>query len=335
MVKNGIFEGIYQSEQGQPAKNTGYVKIGRRQDDWHLKIDIRGFYSDTVSVLEVCYFICRDLKTYIFPVGVITVKNGMGQAELLLKNQEKLPSNYRFEYADGLYVGDWKEEGELLSAVWDHRDAQQQKREIYREETKEKEQQRQEQQKRQEQQERQEQGAENTAPLPFIAPKAAAVKTSVQASESSEAVLKDRRAAQEPSVKTAEVVPQIQMIPTRREKTLIERFEDEECRDIFNDDEFTDCMEITPQQLQEMTGVEIPMASNSFLLHAFFKYHHILLARPTDPQKENMVFIGAPGIYSNRERYLASLFGLRNFKKSHRSDYKNPNFGYWYAEIYI
>ena len=37
-------------------------------------------------------------------------------------------------------------------------------------------------------------------------------------------------------------------------------------------------------------------------------------------------------IYCNRERYMA-MFGFVNFKKSHRSDYANPHFGYWYQEI--
>jgi len=27
------------------------------------------------------------------------------------------------------------------------------------------------------------------------------------------------------------------------------------------------------------------------------------------------------------------MFGFNNFKKSHRSDYSNPYFGYWYQEI--
>ena len=35
-------------------------------------------------------------------------------------------------------------------------------------------------------------------------------------------------------------------------------------------------------------------------------------------------FIGVPGMYCNRERYMASMFGFNNFKKSHRSDYSNP-----------
>lgn len=106
-------------------------------------------------------------------------------------------------------------------------------------------------------------------------------------------------------------------------------------QDIFNDDEYVDCMEITPQQFKDFAGLDDNLANNSFLLHAFYKYHHILIARPNDERKANMIFVGAPGVYSNRERYLACLFGLRNFKKSHRSDYTNPNFGYWYAEINI
>ena len=105
--------------------------------------------------------------------------------------------------------------------------------------------------------------------------------------------------------------------------------------DIFSDDEFCDCVEITPAQLGELKGLEKNLARNSFLVHGFYKYRHILLARPTEPRKENVAIVGVPGVYSNRERYMASLFGFCNFKKSHRSDFSNANFGYWYAEIYI
>lgn len=116
---------------------------------------------------------------------------------------------------------------------------------------------------------------------------------------------------------------------------MIDKIDDTTELDIFSDDEYENFMEVSPEQLKEFTALGDNIANNSFLLHSYYKYHHILVARPTDPKKENLVFVGAPGVYCNRERYLASLFGLRNFKRSHRSDYTNPNFGYWYAEIYI
>lgn len=138
-----------------------------------------------------------------------------------------------------------------------------------------------------------------------------------------------------PAQAEKEIAEPIPKIPSKKQQEMFEKIEDSSELDIFADDEYENFLEVSPEQLKEFTALGENIASNSFLLHAYYKYHHILVARPTDPKKENLVFIGAPGVYCNRERYLASLFGLRNFKKSHRSDYTNPNFGYWYAEMYI
>lgn len=99
--------------------------------------------------------------------------------------------------------------------------------------------------------------------------------------------------------------------------------------DAFEDDYFYDCMEITPKQLQQMIGVDV--SQNSFLMHAYYTFRHILVARVQDDP--NALFVGIPGIYSNRERFMASMFNFNNFKRSHRSDCRNPHFGYWYQEI--
>lgn len=103
--------------------------------------------------------------------------------------------------------------------------------------------------------------------------------------------------------------------------------------DAFDDDYFYDCIEVSPEKLKCLKQNEIDIAGNSFLLHGYYNFRHILFGRVRDNLDNTKYFIGVPGMYCNRERYMASMFGFNNFKKSHRSDYANPYFGYWYQEI--
>ena len=103
--------------------------------------------------------------------------------------------------------------------------------------------------------------------------------------------------------------------------------------DAFDDDDFYDCIEVSPEKLKCLNQNEIDIAGNSFLLHGYYNFRHILFGRVRDNLDNTKYFIGVPGMYCNRERYMASMFGFNNFKKSHRSDYANPYFGYWYQEI--
>ena len=103
--------------------------------------------------------------------------------------------------------------------------------------------------------------------------------------------------------------------------------------DAFDDDYFYDCIEVSPEKLKCLNQNEIDITGNSFLLHGYYNFRHILFGRVRDNLDNTKYFIGVPGMYCNRERYMASMFGFNNFKKSHRSDYANPYFGYWYQEI--
>ena len=110
--------------------------------------------------------------------------------------------------------------------------------------------------------------------------------------------------------------------------------------DAFDDDTYYDCMEVTPDKLRTLLQSDGPEAlavdgtdieQNSFLMHGFYTFRHILVGRVQSD--ENALLIGVPGVYSNKERFMAGMFGFNNFRRSHRSDCRNPYFGYWYREI--
>ena len=105
--------------------------------------------------------------------------------------------------------------------------------------------------------------------------------------------------------------------------------------DAFDDDDYYDCIEVAPDNLKRLPLGDINVRNNSFMMHGFYNFKHLLFGKVQRDGEKNLYFIGVPGIYSNRERFMASMYGFNNFKRSHRSDYRNPYFGYWYMEVYL
>ncbi|WP_207657692.1 DUF6128 domain-containing protein [Faecalicatena contorta] len=74
------------------------------------------------------------------------------------------------------------------------------------------------------------------------------------------------------------------------------------------------------------------IANNSFLMHGYHNYHHLMLV-----ESDGHYWIGVPGVYTPREARAAELFGFPQFTKSHvehlnlTSDERDEsdNFGHW------
>lgn len=75
-----------------------------------------------------------------------------------------------------------------------------------------------------------------------------------------------------------------------------------------------------------------PLANNSFLLHGYHNYAHLLLV-----EEDGRMWLGVPGIYDSREARAAELFGFPQFTRAYireldlseeeRND--NADFGHW------
>lgn len=75
-----------------------------------------------------------------------------------------------------------------------------------------------------------------------------------------------------------------------------------------------------------------PLANNSFLLHGYHNYNHLLLAEET-----GRLWLGVPGIYDPREARAADLFGFPQFTREYAAHLDlepeecsdSDDFGYW------
>ena len=68
-------------------------------------------------------------------------------------------------------------------------------------------------------------------------------------------------------------------------------------------------------------------ANNSFLLHGFYNYKHLILAR-IEVRGEARYYLGVPGNYYEREKQVAVMFGFESFECA-REPAKTGDFGYY------
>ncbi len=92
------------------------------------------------------------------------------------------------------------------------------------------------------------------------------------------------------------------------------------------------CIRIGPRDLQRLPRGSWVLGNNSFLLHGYYQFRHLLLCR--QEQEGKVVFyLGVPGIYSEKEEMMAELFGFEEFRRSRGPGNRNGNFGYWFRRV--
>ena len=73
--------------------------------------------------------------------------------------------------------------------------------------------------------------------------------------------------------------------------------------------------------------------NNSFLLHGYYNYRYLILARLGKSGERGRYILGVPGHYGNNEKYMAAMFGFERFVRSTRQPPRDSRFGYWYTDL--
>lgn len=100
----------------------------------------------------------------------------------------------------------------------------------------------------------------------------------------------------------------------------------------FEDNEIILCVKIMPKDVGLLPKEYWPLSSNSFLMHGYYCYHHLIFAKIKDRYGCRYI-LGVPGIYHNRERFMAKMFGFECFKSIRKKELKQGDFGYWYQQV--
>lgn len=75
------------------------------------------------------------------------------------------------------------------------------------------------------------------------------------------------------------------------------------------------------------------MVNNSFLLHGYYNYNHLLLAR-LEKKEEISYYVGAPGNYFEKEKQVAIMFGFESFECAEEPA-QPGDFGYYMMRVQL
>ncbi|MEG0108227.1 MAG: hypothetical protein RR705_05180, partial [Lachnospiraceae bacterium] len=79
---------------------------------------------------------------------------------------------------------------------------------------------------------------------------------------------------------------------------------------------------------------------NSFLLHGYYSYQHLLFIEEEKEEKE-LLWLGVPGIFHEKEQAAAKSFGFGDFRRINTKELglndkernSSEDFGYWCRQI--
>lgn len=94
-----------------------------------------------------------------------------------------------------------------------------------------------------------------------------------------------------------------------------------------------DCVRIHPRDIGKLDMRNWKLGVNSFLTHNFYTYQYLLLGKMRFDDGKFRYILGVPGVYSNREKYLANMFGFDQFIPIKQTGVKTGEFGYWIVEV--
>lgn len=97
--------------------------------------------------------------------------------------------------------------------------------------------------------------------------------------------------------------------------------------------ELFDCVRIHPRDIGKLDMRNWKLGVNSFLTHGFYTYQYLLLGKMRFDNGKECAIIGVPGVFSNRDKYLANMFGFETFIPVKKTGTKTGEFGYWIIEI--
>ena len=90
---------------------------------------------------------------------------------------------------------------------------------------------------------------------------------------------------------------------------------------------------IKPQDIGLLPRENWVYGNNSFLLHGYYNYRYLILARLGKPANGGATFWACRDIMETMKKYMAAMFGFDRFVRSTRQPPRDSRFGYWYTDL--
>lgn len=290
---------LYEYEDGKRVRNVGFIKAEKQMGQCTIHIHGKSLDFGQEKKLEVLVFYVRDGKCMGIPQGVM--EDAAPVINYILKfDSEDVGGSELFEKIAGIILQNVS--GKMYAAMWEEEDADIGQLSVTAEEVQE--------------------------PRKDIVEEVRELQKDIV-----EEVQEPQKESEEEAEKPVE--PVRESLIEHVEK-LVEQQELKEEIEEYIPPKTRTYEKIQRQDLAKLPRTQWHLANNSFLLHGFYNYHHLLYIE----EGENR-WIGVPGIYHEKEQVAARAFGFPQFHRITDADVelsaeeKNTfdDFGYWCRQV--
>ncbi|MGN0298789.1 MAG: DUF6128 domain-containing protein [Lachnospiraceae bacterium] len=95
-----------------------------------------------------------------------------------------------------------------------------------------------------------------------------------------------------------------------------------------------DCLKVKPGDLGRLPKENWILGNNSFMLHGYYVHRYLILMKIEQDGKERYL-LGVPGIYGNRERFMADMFGFGEFMPVSQRRVLQGQKGFWCVQVTV
>ena len=307
--------------------NAGFVKWEQYDECHILSVFINGLTGNKKQEVDV-------YLDGLYSIGKLNVKNGKAEGTYLLTRGEK---NWK-EIVRAIWIP--LENGKELRAEFQPYELTNIRKEKEKQEIEERlalqEKEKQETEKRPILQEKEKQGLEERPVLQEKEKQEEAEAPVVKEEEKQDILVKE--------VQINEPVMEMQTAPDggaglaegrtqcnekEKIKTIWEQLE--ESRDLtypFGNN--VGCYRIFPKDIAMLNAAYQGLGNNQFLLHGYYNYRHVIICKKENCEDE--FCLGVPGIYHEREKMAARMFGFEKFEGT-KPKYKTGDLGYYLITV--
>ena len=286
---------LYLYENEEKAGNVGFAKIELRGEDCRIEVHMRGTFTNNLSC-KIYLFTNEQNFIHGICIGDMKILNGAGNFGKIVPAAKIGPAGKTFAQMDGLLV--LCEDERIFATKWKEGVEVPIGLRTFR---------------------------EDMMPVPEKVTKPEQ-KTSKQKTPEQEVSKPESADIHVAEVPMRNIFPELEW--NERWKSMLEEYP---VSQPFENKAIT-CVRIELKDLRELPKRYWYLGNNSFLLHGFFNYHHLLIGNEVGDDGERW-FLGVPGVYQPQERVMAAIFGFQEFipEQGHHEYTGEPlnQFGYW------
>lgn len=321
---------LYAYVDGQKGVNVGYIRCEQRQGICRLTMNLQDRQGIDGGRYKVYLYRVEEGRPIGYYLDELVVHNGCGELRKQTNTENVWNTSHRLGDYDGIiaiydpehaYASQWTDEPVRIpqfqtSIDW-NRMQQERKQELH---------------------------AAEAPSDPEVQETEAPVNAELQPSEVSTNAERQAGTSTNAELQQAEAAadPQMQKMEERKGQadtrvcisdTTLRLMEQRAKLPDFENHEIYDCVRIEPKDIGLLDMDNWRLGVNSFLTHGYYNYKYLMLGKLRFQDGVIKAVLGVPGVYDNKEQYIAKIFGFDLFVPLKHTNIKTGNFGYWIVEL--